>query len=212
MNCLHRNLHFPYLVITTLGGLLTPIKGYANEQKQGDNVTEAIQEIGTRSLGDGYNKPLPPLNTVGEKINELIRIKKGQSYTANLVFVERRDWPKERKDRLNRIYEGFASINDEIQPYPIKLRFQLDSVDAPSNVHIDIIHEKRNVGDYSTYYPPSYKKLPNGQPSTIWRAQGLWGAPNIGPGVYRVRIENLTPCSGVDFDTLFQFYHPYVKP
>lgn len=89
--------------------------------------------------------------------------------------------------------------------YPIKLRFQLDSVDASLPVHVDVIHDERDL-TYGTYYPNRYPKLADGQPSVIWRAQGLWGIRNLEPGVYRIRIENLAPCPEIDFETLLQFY------
>jgi hypothetical protein len=154
---------------------------------------------------------MPSLATTGEKINLLIRIKKAMPYTAALVFVERRDWPKEKRKRLMRIYEGFAGIESGIVPYPIKLRFQLDSVDAPVPVHVDVVCAERS-SEYGARYPEWYPELANGQPSVIWRANGLWGIRNLDPGIYRVRIENLSPAPEVDFETVFQFFHHYIKP
>jgi hypothetical protein len=110
-----------------------------------------------------------------------------------------------------RIYEGFAGIESGIVPYPIKLRFQLDSVDAPVPVHVDVVCAERS-SEYLARYPEWYPELANGQPSVIWRANGLWGIRNLDPGIYRVRIENLSPAPEVDFETLFQFFHHYIKP
>lgn len=95
-------------------------------------------------------------------------------------------------------------------PYPIKLRFQLESVDAPVPVHVDLVCAERS-SEYLTRYPRRYPKLPNGQSSVIWRANGLWGIGNLEPGVYRVRIENLNPVPEVDCEILLQFFHHYTK-
>ena len=167
-------------------------------------MTEQIHDIEPKG-GYGFTYPMPSLATTGEKINLLIRIKKAMPYTAALVFVEQRNWPKEKRDQLMRIYEGRASGHEpEDLPYPIKLRFYLDSVDAPVPVHVDTVCAERS-SEYGTRYPDWYPKLPNGQPSVIWRANGLWGIANLEPGVYRVRIDNLNPAPDVDFETLFQF-------
>lgn len=189
-------------------GMTMPIFGRANEREQGKKMTEQIHEIDADSH-DGYIQPLTTLATVGEKLNVLIRVTKDYSYTANLVFVEREDWPEQKQLRLRELFDGQGRgenfSKSGVLPYPIKLRFQLDSVDAPSPVNIDVIHDQRR-GGYLTYYPARYPKLPDGQPSVIWRAQGLWGIRNLEPGIYRVRIENLSPCPEIDFETLLQFY------
>ncbi len=172
-------------------------------------MTEKIHDVEPRG-GYGFTYPMPSLATTGEKVNLLIRIKKPMPYTAALVFVEPQDWPIERHKRLMRIYEGFAGVENEKTPYPIKLRFQLDSVDALVPVHVDEVVAERS-STYLTRYPQWYPKLPNGQPSVIWRANGLWGIRQLEPGVYRVRIENLKPAPEVDFETIFQFFHHYIK-
>ncbi len=185
-------------------GMTIPIFSNAYERDQGKKMTEQIHEVDADSR-DGYIQPLAPLATVGEKLNVLVHVKKAYPYTAHFVFVEQRNWPQEKKDHLNRIYEGFASVSEDVKPYPVKLRFQFDSVDAPLPVHVDLIHDQRDL-TYGTYYPNRYPKLSDGQPSVIWRAQGLWGIRNLEPGIYRVRIENLSPCPEIDFETLLQFY------
>ena len=166
-------------------------------------MTEQIHDFDARHI-DGFTYPMPSLATTGEKINLLIRIKKAMPYTAALVFVEPNDWPKEKRDKLFRIYGARAGLESDVLPYPIKLRFQLDSVDAPVPVHVDMVCAERSSA-YLTYYPNRYPKLSDGQPSVIWRANGLWGIRNLEPGVYRVRIDNLNPAPEVDFETLFQF-------
>jgi hypothetical protein len=172
-------------------------------------MTEQIHDVEPKG-GYGFTYPMPSLATTGEKINLLIRIKKAMPYTAALVFVEQRSWPKEKRDQLMRIYEGFVGTEPGHMTYPIKLRFQLDSVDAPAPVHVDVVCAERS-SEYGTRYPDWYPKLSNGQPSVIWRANGLWGIRNLEPGVYRVRIENLNPAPEVDFETRFQFFHHYIK-
>lgn len=171
-------------------------------------MTEQIHEVDADSR-DGYIQPLAPLATVGEKLNVLIRVRKAYPYTAQLVFVERQDWAEEKQQRLRELYDGQGRGENfgrsGVLPYPIRLRFQLDSVDAPSPVNTNVIHDQRG-GGYLTYYPNRYPKLSNGQPSVIWRTQGLWGIRNLEPGIYRVRIENLSPCPEIDFETLLQFY------
>jgi hypothetical protein len=175
---------------------------------QAEKMAEQIHDVDANSR-DGHIQSLAPLATIGEKINVLIRVKKAAPYTAHLVFVERQDWPEHKQQRLRELYDGQGRAENFGQSglfhYPIKLRFQLDSVDAPLPVHVDIIHEQRDL-TYGTYYPTRYPKLPDGHPSVIWRAQGLWGIRNLEPGVYRIRIENLTPCPEIDFETLLQFY------
>lgn len=175
---------------------------------QGAKITRKINDIDATSR-DGYIQSLLSLTTVGEKINTFIRINKAAPYTAHLVFVERQDWPEHKQQQLRELYDGQGRGKNfgrsGVLPYPVKLRFQLDSVGASMPVHVEVIHDRRDL-TYSTYYPDSYPKLPNGQPGVIWRAQGLWGGRNLEPGVYRIRIENLTPCSEMDFETLLQFY------
>ena len=195
MNMLRRNL--------IALGAITPLLGCNNEHEQGKQMTEQIHDVEPKG-GYGFTYPMPSLATTGEKINLLIRIKKAMPYTAALVFVEPNDWPKEKRDKLFRIYGARAGLESDVLPYPIKLRFQLDSVDAPVPVHVDMVCAERSSA-YLTYYPNRYPKLSDGQPSVIWRANGLWGIRNLEPGVYRVRIDNLNPAPEVDFETLFQF-------
>jgi hypothetical protein len=190
-------------------GVIHPLLGCTNERELGKQATEQIHDVEVKG-GYGFTYPMPSLATTGEKINLLIRIKKAMPYTAALVFVERQDWPKEKQKKLMRIYEGFAGIESGTVPYPIKLRFQLDSVDAPVPVQVDVVCAERS-SEYLTRYPDWYPKLPNGQPSVIWRANGLWGIGNLDPGVYRVRVENLNPAPEVDFETRLQFFHHYIK-
>ncbi len=194
-------------------GMTIPILSNAYERDQGKKMTEQIHEVDLKDP-NGYTQPLTSLATTGEKINVLIRVKKASPYTAALVFVERQDWTEEKQQRLRELYDGQGRGENfgksGVLPYPIKLRFQLDSIDAPLPVHVDLVHEERS-SEYGTRYPSKYPKLPNGQPSVIWRAHGLWGIRNLEPGVYRVRIENLSPCPEIDFETLLQFFHHYIK-
>ena len=86
-----------------------------------------------------------------------------------------------------RIFDGFTRGDDQIQPYPVTLRFHLESADDKSDVHVDqVVTERRSA--YATYHPNK---------TDIWRVH--W------PRVYRVRIENLSPSPKIDFETLFQF-------
>ena len=188
-------------------GAITPLLGCTNEREQEKQMTEQIHDVEPKG-GYGLTYPMPSLATTGEKINLLIRIKKAMPYTAALVFVERRDWPEKKQKRLSELVIGIGRDGDfsfgEPVPYPIKMRFQLDSVDALVPVHVDIVCAERSSA-YGTFYPDGYPKLPNGQQSVIWRANGLWGIRQLEPGVYRVRIDNLNPAPEVDFETLFQF-------
>ncbi len=188
-------------------GVMHPLVGNAYELKPEKKMTEQIHDVEVKGI-DGLIYPMPSLATTGEKINLLIRIKKAMPYTAALVFVVRTDWPEQKQKKLSELVVGIGrDVNfafGEPVPYPIKLRFQLDSVDAPTPLQVDIVCAERSSA-YLTYYPDRYPKLPNGQPSVIWRANGLWGIRNLEPGVYRVRIENLSPAPDVDFETLFQF-------
>lgn len=139
-----------------------------------------------------------PLQQGGEKLDVLVRVDDNErGYYFNLVFVEKQDWPKEKKSHLRRIFYGFDRVEDPIHPYPVKLRFQLDSADDKSNVHVERVRAERKSA-YSTYYPS------RGKGSDIWRAHAIHGAV-LEPGLYRVRIENLNPCPDFDFETLFQF-------
>lgn len=191
-----------------LMGATMPIWCLANEREQGVKVTEQIYEIDADGR-DGFIQPIGSLATIGEKLNVLIRVKKDYPYTANLVFVVRRDQSEKIQDQITELFTGVGTGENFGKtgiPYPIKLRFQIDSVDVPVPIHVDQIHDKREDGGYLTYYPSRYPKLPDGQSSVIWRAQGLWGIRNLEPGVYRIRIENLRPTPEVDFETLLQFY------
>ncbi len=175
-------------------------------------MTEQIHDV--EVSGNGFTYPMASLATTGEKVNVLIRIKKAMSYKASLVFVERQDWPEEKQQRLRELYDGQGRGENfgksGVFSYPIKLRFQLDSLDASLPVNVDLIEDERH-STYLTRYPDKYPKLPNGQPSVIWRANSLWGIRNLEPGVYRIRIENLSPCPEIDFETLLQFFHHYIK-
>ncbi len=190
-------------------GMLNPFFCGATETKQGKPMTEKIHDVEVKG-GDGLTFPMPSLATTGEKINVLIRIKKAMPYTAALVFVERQDWPEKRQKKLRELVNGIGRDADfpfgDPVPYPIKLRFQIDSVDAPMPLHEDLVVAERS-STYGTYYPVRYPKLSNGQHSVIWRANGLWGIRNLEPGVYRIRIENLNPASEVDFETLLQLFN-----
>lgn len=199
--------------LVILFGMAMLFLGCENKQPQEKYANEPVHSFDAFSI-DGYIHPLLPLDTVEEKLNTLIRINKPFPYTAHLVYVEHRDWPEKKIRRQRELFLGTGegierggqySFGEPV-PYPIKLRFQLDSVDAPTPIHVDLIHEKHDSSGYLTYYPNRYPKLPDGQPSVIWRAEGLWGIGNLEPGIYRIRIENLKPCPELDFEFLLQFY------
>ena len=157
----------------------------------------------------GYATPFP-LQKSGEKVSLLVRVKKTGVYEFNLVFVEREEWPQEKKERQREIFDGHRmgadySIPGESQdvPWPIKLKFHLENVQGGTPVQINKLvgGRNRNTGGYLTHYPPS--KPEN---SVIWRGRRIHG-DYLQQGVYRVRVENLSPNPDFDFETLFEFLH-----
>lgn len=195
-------------------GLLMPIWANASENKVGQGMFEKIYDANEETI-DGFVHPIASLATVGEKLNVLIRIRKSYPYTFNFVFVERQDWPEQKQRQLREIYDGIGEgierggkyrFGDSSIPYPIKLRLQFDSIDLSSAIHVEIIHAERSRSGYLTYYPDRYPQLPDGKPSIIWRAQGIYGLRDLKPGIYRICIENLRPSPEIDFETLLQFY------
>ena len=156
-----------------------------------------------------YTTPFP-LQKGGEKVSMLVRVKKTGVYEFNLVFVERREWPQEKKERQRELFEGFRVGEDyaitgmtQAVPWPIKLKFYLENVEGETPVLVDkvVASRNRNMGGYGTSYPPS-----DPENSIIWRARVIHGH-YLKPGLYRVRVENLSPNPDFDFETLFEFLH-----
>lgn len=139
-----------------------------------------------------------PLAHGGERVDVVIRVTKADYHHFNLVFVERRDWSEEKKYELRRVFKGWALLGEfnNQRTYPIKLRFQLDSIDGKTNVHIDEIIADRGNGGYLTF---------SGSKDTDWRANNIY-FPRLEKGIYRVRVENLSPCPDIAWiETLFEF-------
>jgi hypothetical protein len=146
-----------------------------------------------------YSTPLP-LASGGEAIDVLVRVTKAKSHYFNVVFVVKRSYSKEQKDSVYRAIHGFANLREfestspHPVPYPLKFRFQLDSVDAKTLVHLD---------EVVTEVPHVYSSFPD--KDTAWHARVI-GGRYLEPGIYRVRIENLKPCQELDrMEILFQF-------
>lgn len=170
--------------LATIGWMAGTMTACAQGEKMADQIHES-----------GYTTPFP-LQQGGEKIDVLVRVKdKERGYYFNLVFVEKRDWPQEKKDYLRRIYEGRLIPDPGITPYPVKLRFRLDSSNENNDIHIDKIVTERD-GVYVTRY------VENG--NEIWRSHQIHSSV-LEPGVYRIRVDNLAPAPEIDFETLFQF-------
>ncbi|NUA29221.1 DUF5625 family protein [Cupriavidus basilensis] len=170
------------------------------------NISACAKERET--LGEIHESPyvVPfPLARGGERIDAVIRVKKAGYHYFNLVFVEREDWPEEKKDELMRVFRGWAVPRDlsSSWPYPVKFRFQFDSIDGKTNVNIDEVIAKRGERGYLTSY---------GSKDTIWRANDIY-FPRLEPGIYRVRVENLSPCPEIAWiETLFEFKRNNRKP
>lgn len=144
-----------------------------------------------------------PLAQGGEKIDALVRVTKSGYHYFNLVFVEKREWTKEKKDELRTLDDGVGRGNDfpNRHPYPIKVRFQLDSVDERTQIHIDEVVADRK---------PVFDAFPS--KDTIWRANNIY-FPRLESGIYRVRVVNLNPCPDIAWiETLFQFQRDNRKP
>lgn len=142
-----------------------------------------------------YVTPLP-LATQGEKIDVLVRVKDNKrAHHFNLIFVEKQDWPDEKRMHLRKLYRGHASIEADITPYPVKLRFRIEAQDAGNSFKSDTTVTERN-GLYITRYANNNTE--------IWRANTIYSNV-LKPGVYRVQIENLNPAPEINFETLFVF-------
>lgn len=149
--------------------------------------TPGIQE-------SGYSQVFP-LQQGGEQIDLLVRVRDDRRrHHLNLLFVERRDWPEEKKRHLRRIFDGFTAAEPERTPYPVKLRVRIDSMDSANNVHVDqIVTERSQL--YMRYAEND---------TVILRAQRIY-AGALKNGIYRVRIHNLEPVPQLDFETRFAF-------
>lgn len=142
-----------------------------------------------------YSAPFP-LAKGGEIIDVLVRVTKAKSHYFNLVFVEKSSFSKEQKDNIQRTIRGFASVSEPMPyvPHPLKFRFQLDTVDGSTLVHLD---------EVVTEVPSIFDAFPS--KDTIWRTRTIHGR-YLEPGIYRVRIENLRPCPDLGWmEILFQF-------
>ncbi len=170
-------------------GCVTP--AYSGEPNRQEPIYESLWSI-----------PLP-LAQGGEKIDALVRVTKSGNYYFNLVFVEKQAWPQEKQYELRTFFDGIGRGSDfpNRHSYPIKVRFQLDSADDRTQVHID-----QNVADRH----PVFDTFPS--KDTIWRANNLY-FPRLESGIYRVRIENLNPCPEIAWiETLFQFQRDNRQP
>lgn len=136
-----------------------------------------------------------PVQKAGEKIEVLVRAEKtDRAYGFYLILVEEKSWPIEKKEELRRLYYGWMVGDKGTLPYPIRVRLQIDSVDAESEIHIDEIVAERS---------PRYGESVNEGRQT-WRAETLY-LSRLPAGVYRVRLENLSAVPQIDFSTLFAF-------
>lgn len=145
-----------------------------------------------KAVESRYSTPLP-LATQGEKIDLLVRVKDSErEHQFNLIFVENRDWPQEKKDHLRRLYEGRASIEPATTPYPVKLRFRLEAQEAGNDFSVDKVVSERSV-----LYGRSKE-------TEIWRSNIIFRT-TLKPGIYRMRIDNLRPASEINFETLLVF-------
>lgn len=172
--------------------IFCPTPAYSGEKNMQEPIHESLWSI-----------PFP-LVQGGEKIDALVRVTKPGYHYFNLVFVEKQEWTKEKKDDLMRVFQGWAKVVEfsHSQPYPIKVRFQLDSADNTTQVHIDEVVAERKPG-YLTFYPTR---------DTIWRANNIY-FPKLEAGIYRVRVESLNPCPEIAWiETLFQFQRDNRKP
>nr|WP_233171201.1 DUF5625 family protein [Herbaspirillum sp. ASV7] len=136
-----------------------------------------------------------PVQKGGEKIDVLVRVgKTDRAYGFYLILVEEKNWKIEKKEELWRLYEGWVVGDAGTVPYPIRIRLQIDAVDKRNETHIEKIVTDR---------APRYGESVNEGRQT-WRAEALhvdW----LPEGIYRVRLENLSPVPGIDFLTLFAF-------
>ncbi|WP_443114325.1 DUF5625 family protein [Herbaspirillum seropedicae] len=136
-----------------------------------------------------------PVQKAGEKIDVLVRVEKtDRAYGFYLILVEEKSWPVEKKEDLQRLYYGWMVGDSGKTPYPIKVRLQIDSVDAENEIHINEIVAERS---------PRYGESVNEGRQT-WRAETLY-LSRLPAGVYRVRLENLAAVPLIDFATLFAF-------
>ncbi len=144
-----------------------------------------------------------PLAQGGKKIDAIVRVTKPGNHYFNLVFVEKQEWSQDEKHKLMRYFRGWATFDETShkQPYPVKLRFQLDSADDRTQVHIDeVVVDRKHVFDN---FPSK---------DIIWRANNIY-FPRLDAGIYRVSVENINPCPEIAWiETLFQFQRDNRKP
>lgn len=155
----------------------------------------AAEKHVTQTIHENRYHTAFPLQKGGEKLDLLVRVgKTKRAHGFYLIFVEPQSWSWEQKDELYRIYQGWVGKDKGSVPYPIKIRLQIDSVDALKDVHIDQVVTERS--------PRFGRSANNG--TVTWRSQILYFG-GLYPGVYRVRLENLAPVPQINFETLFFF-------
>jgi len=164
-------------------GAMTVLSGCKDEEKLMEGVRKS-----------GYAEPFP-LQQGGESIDMLVYVADDQRpYHLYLVFVERRDWPQERKEHLRRLYRGGLLNDVGTTPYPIKLRVRISVPDEDDDPFVDRIVDQRE--------PRFGRSAENG--AVTWRTLNIYAIGGQ-PGVYRVRIDNLEPVPQMDFPTLLFF-------
>lgn len=143
----------------------------------------------------GYSLAFP-LRQGGDQIDFLVRVNDlERAYQFNLIFVERDEWPDDKKEYLRQMYRGQGMDGSESPPSPVRLRIRIDSAGRHKGrpVHIDKLFSGRS---------PFYGQRMND--NEIWRAQNIHAA-KFEPGIYRVRVDNLAPAPQLDFETRFLF-------
>nr|WP_198984288.1 hypothetical protein [Herbaspirillum sp. ASV7] len=136
-----------------------------------------------------------PVQKGGEKIDVLVKVEKtNRAYGFYLILVEDLSWSAKKVENLRRLYRGWVFGEGETLPYPFRIRLQIDPLEKANAAGIDLIVKERS---------PAFSQYAN-QDKEIWRAQALHLSV-LPEGVYRVRLENLTPMPQIDFTTLFAF-------
>lgn len=172
------------IALIGLGIFVDPLTVHAEERKAPGKIYESKYHVAF------------PLQKGGENIDVLVRTEKtNRAYGFYLIFVEKRNWSWEKKDALNRIYEGRLAKDSGPTPYPIKIHLRIEPEDGMrNNPRIEKIVTERS---------PRFGRYMNND-TEIWRSQTLH-LDGLPAGVYRVRLENLEPVPQIDFETLFAF-------
>ncbi|MBG7621236.1 hypothetical protein I5R65_17365 [Herbaspirillum sp. AP02] len=136
-----------------------------------------------------------PLQKGGERLDVLVKVGKAdRAHGLYLILVEDRSWPMKKKENLRRVHKGWLGANDEVLPFPFRIRLQIDPLEKSNTRSVDRIFKERS---------PAFSQYMN-QDKEIWRAQALF-LDLLPEGIYRVRLENLAPLPQIDFTTLFAF-------